>query len=155
MSRHRYEVDLKWQGNKGSGTSGYAEYSRDYVIQCEGKPDISGSSDPAFRGDSSRWNPEELFLASVSACHKLWYLHLAADAGVTVTHYHDRAVGTMGPDDDGAIRFLEITLMPTVTITGNSDEVRAKALHHDANRACFIANSLAVPVKHQATIEKR
>ena len=92
---HRYAVSLTWTGNLGSGTSGYREYSRDYEIGADGKPAIQGSADPAFRGDRSRWNPEELLVASLSACHKLWYLHLAAEAGIIVTAYVDRAEGVM------------------------------------------------------------
>jgi organic hydroperoxide reductase OsmC/OhrA len=63
---HRYTVSLTWTGNLGSGTSGYRDYSRDYEISAEGKPVIHGSADPAFRGDRSRWNPEELLVASLS-----------------------------------------------------------------------------------------
>lgn len=90
---HRYAVSLNWSGNLGSGTSAYRDYSRNYDISAEGKPVICGSADPAFRGDRSRWNPEELLVASLSACHKLWYLHLAAEAGIIVTAYTDRAEG--------------------------------------------------------------
>ncbi len=88
---HRYAVSLTWNGNLGTGTSGYRDYSRNYEIVSEGKPAIQGSADLAFRGDRSRWNPEELLVASLSACHKLWYLHLAAEAGIIVTAYADRA----------------------------------------------------------------
>ena len=90
---HRYEVSVTWTGNLGKGTSGYRDYSRDYAIGAEAKPIILGSSDPTYRGDRSRWNPEELLVASLSACHKLWYLHLAAEAGIIVTAYSDRAEG--------------------------------------------------------------
>ena len=90
---HRYTVSLTWNGNLGTGTSGYRDYSRNYEIVSNGKPAIQGSADPAFRGDRSRWNPEELLVASLSACHKLWYLHLAAEAGIIVTAYTDRAEG--------------------------------------------------------------
>jgi len=82
---HRYAVSITWNGNLGTGTSGYRDYSRNYEIGSEGKSTIHGSADPAFRGDRSRWNPEELLVASLSACHKLWYLHLAAEAGIIVT----------------------------------------------------------------------
>src|SRR5262249_10988776 len=78
IREHRYAVSVTWNGNLGSGTSGYRDYSRNYEVGSDGKPGIDGSADPAFRGDRSRWNPEELLVASLSACHKLWYLHLAA-----------------------------------------------------------------------------
>ncbi|MCR2632510.1 OsmC family peroxiredoxin, partial [Salmonella enterica] len=72
---HHYDVGVTWTGNTGKGTASYTAYARDHVIQSPGKPDIAGSADPAFRGDPARWNPEDLLVASLSACHKLWYLH--------------------------------------------------------------------------------
>jgi len=90
---HRYAVVVKWTGNTGTGTSGYRNYERRHEILAEGrKPLIPGSSDPAFRGDPTRWNPEELLVASLSACHKLWYLHLCAAAGIIVLAYIDLLV---------------------------------------------------------------
>ena len=90
--QHHYRVTVTWTGNRGEGTRTYSAYGRDHVIEAAGKPAISGSSDPAFRGDSARWNPEELLLASLSACHKLWYLHLCAVSGLNVLSYQDAAV---------------------------------------------------------------
>ena len=74
--QHTYRATVEWTGNLGSGTSSYTAYSRDYTVKIAGKPDLFGSSDPAFRGDEHRHNPEDMLLAAVSACHKLWYLHL-------------------------------------------------------------------------------
>src|SRR4051794_15702766 len=102
--QHRYRVAVRWTGNTGQGTSGYRAYSRDHVVEAAGKPPIPGSSDPQFRGDASRWNPEELLVASLSACHKLWYLHLCAEAGVTVTAYEDHAEAVMSEHQDGGGR---------------------------------------------------
>src|SRR5689334_17893072 len=118
---HRYSVSVTWSGNLGSGTSGYRDYSRNYEIGAEGKAGIHGSADPAFRGDPARWNPEELLVASLSACHKLWYLHLAAEAGIIVTAYTDRAEGVMEVDRGGGGRFKSVVLRPTVTLETGSD----------------------------------
>ncbi|NYE63386.1 organic hydroperoxide reductase OsmC/OhrA [Duganella sp. 1224] len=141
--QHTYRVAVQWTGNTGSGTSGYQAYSRDHVIAAGDKPQIAGSSDPAFRGDRQRWNPEDLLVASTSACHKLWYLHLCAEAGVVVTAYEDHAEGTMVEGDKG--RFTSIILRPRVTIEGGDTELAAR-LHHAAHEQCFIANSLNFPV---------
>jgi organic hydroperoxide reductase OsmC/OhrA len=92
---HAFAVSVEWTGNTGEGTSEYTSYQRSHEISAEGKPVIPGSSDPAFRGDRSRYNPEELLVASLSACHMLWYLHLCADANLVVTSYVDHAEGTM------------------------------------------------------------
>jgi organic hydroperoxide reductase OsmC/OhrA len=116
MTAHNYKLTVEWTGNKGTGTSGYRDYERSHTISAASKPEIPGSSDPAFRGDAQRWNPEELLVASASACHKLWYLHLCADAGIVVTAYVDHAEGTMTGD-----RFERIVLRPHVTIaTGDA-----------------------------------
>ncbi|MFC3165079.1 OsmC family protein [Ciceribacter thiooxidans] len=148
---HEYSATVTWTGNRGTGTSGYRDYSRDHVIAAGAKPDIPGSADPAFRGDADRWNPEDLLVASVSACHKLWYLHLCAVNGVVVTAYEDHAEGQMVTEEDGSGRFTEVVLRPRVTIS-SGDRERAASLHHDAHEKCFIANSVNFPVRCEPMI---
>src|SRR5215472_5926800 len=139
---HRYSVSVTWNGNLGSGTSGYRDYSRNYELGADGKAVIHGSADPAFRGDRARWNPEELLVASLSACHKLSYLHLAAEAGIFVTAYTDRAEGVMELSPAGVGRFRSVVLHPAVTVKSGSEIERARALHESAHEMCFIANSV-------------
>ncbi|MFO1152886.1 MAG: OsmC family protein [Rhodospirillales bacterium] len=147
MSRsHAYQLRLTWTGNRGTGTAGPRAYARDHRIEAAGKPVLEGSSDPAFLGDPGRYNPEELLVAATAACHMLWYLHLCADAGVTVLTYEDDPVGTMVETADGGGRFTRILLRPRVRLAAGADEARALALHTDAHRLCFIANSLNCPV---------
>ena len=150
--KYRYSISLEWTGNTGSGTSDYREYERAYRVDAVDHPAISGSSDPAFRGDASRWNPEELLLASISACHQLWYLHLCAEAGIIVLAYHDNAEGVMIEERDGSGRFSEVVLRPEVTLAQGADRDLALQLHGQANNKCFIANSLNFPVRHEAVI---
>ncbi|WP_414147686.1 OsmC family protein [Erwinia sp. BNK-24-b] len=141
---HHYHVTVEWTGNKGQGTETYRTYDRQFKVTASAKADIAGSSDPAFLGDASRWNPEEMLLASTSACHKLWYLHLCAEAGICVESYCDKAEGTMTEGKQG--RFTQIVLKPQVTLRAGDDIEQAKALHHQAHEQCFIANSLNFPV---------
>jgi organic hydroperoxide reductase OsmC/OhrA len=148
---HTYRVRVEWTGNRGSGTSGYRDYGREHTIAAAGKPEIAGSSDPVFRGNADRWNPEDLLVASASACHQLWYLHLCADAGVRVLGYVDDAVGTMR--DDGNGRFTRIVLRPRVVIRAGDDRDLAARLHHDAHARCYVANSLNCPVDCEPVIE--
>jgi organic hydroperoxide reductase OsmC/OhrA len=131
----------------GTGTSGYQDYARCHEISSAEKSTIPGSSDPAFRGDRTRWNPEELLVASLSACHKLWYLHLCAEAGVVVENYADEAVGVMEESADGGGQFIEVILRPRVELASGSDQAKAHSLHHDAHAKCFIARSVNFPVK--------
>ena len=151
---HRYVVTVSWTGNRGSGTSGYRDYARDCEI-ADGKPAIPASADPAFRGDRSRWNPEELLVASLSACHKLSYLHLAAAAGIVVTAYTDRAEGVMELSPGGIGRFKSVVLHPAVTVKAGSDIERARALHERAHEMCFIANSVNFPVECEPEIKTK
>jgi organic hydroperoxide reductase OsmC/OhrA len=150
---HRYSVQVRWTGDLGTGTSGYRAYKRDHEISAAGKPPIPGSSDPAFRGDPSRYNPEELLVASLSTCHMLWYLHLCSDAGIVVTGYADEPVGKMEETVDGGGRFTEVALRPRVTVAAGMDQVLAQRLHEKAHHLCFIANSVNFPVTCQAEIE--
>lgn len=153
--RHRYEVTVRWTGDKGSGTSGYAQYGRDHEIAAGSKPSIPGSSDPSFRGDPGRWNPEELLVASLSACHKLWYLHLCSTAGIVVTAYEDGAEGEMVEESGGGGRFVRVTLHPRIEIREQDDAELADRLHHEAHSKCFIANSVSFPVECQPQFRKR
>lgn len=148
----RYMVDVLWTGNQGSGTSGYRDYERSHTILVEGKPIIYGSSDPAYRGDATKYNPEELLVASLSSCHMLWYLHLCAEAGIKVISYSDQALGTMVENADGSGYFKEVVLQPTVTVSEENIIDLAKELHKGANAKCFIANSVNFPVHHRADI---
>jgi organic hydroperoxide reductase OsmC/OhrA len=149
---HRYEATVVWTGDDGVGTRDYTAYRRDHVIRFPGKPDLPGSSDLSYRGDPTRYNPDQLLVASLSACHMLWYLHLAAVGGVVVRGYEDRADGTLVLDADGGGRFTEVVLRPRVQI-GPGDVARARALHEEAHRRCFIANSVNFPVRHEPEIE--
>jgi organic hydroperoxide reductase OsmC/OhrA len=148
---HRYEVTMEWTGNTGAGTAAYRAYERSHEITAGSKPPIAGSSDPVFRGDATRWNPEELLVAALSACHQLAYLHLCADAGIAVTEYIDRAEGVM-VENAGGGRFERAILRPLVTLAPGSDEARALELHHTAAQQCFIAASVNFPVDHDPQV---
>lgn len=148
MKNHYYKTITQWTGNKGTGTSSYRDYERSHTISVENKAIIEGSSDPSFRGDKTKHNPEEMFLSSLSSCHMLWYLHFCSEAGVIVTDYMDEATGIMTETANGSGHFTEVTLHPTVRVTEKSMIEQAKQLHHKANEYCFIANSVNFPVKH-------
>ena len=152
MKQHNYQLALRWTGNHGSGTSSYRAYARDHEIEADAKAPIAGSSDPQFRGDARRWSPEELLVASLSACHQLWYLHLCADAGVVVVAYEDQPQGIMNENTGGDGQFVSVVLHPRVTISPESDVAIAERLHHEAHAKCFIARSVNFPVTHQPTI---
>ncbi|MGO8947016.1 MAG: OsmC family protein [Ktedonobacterales bacterium] len=150
---HTYLVSVTWTGNRGQGTSSYTSYDRNHEISGSGKPSISASSDPAFRGDRSRYNPEELLVAALSSCHMLWYLHLCSQAHLVVTEYTDDATGTMVETDDGGGHFSSVTLRPRVTLAPGSDLAQATSLHEQAHHLCFIANSVNFPIGCEPAVE--
>jgi organic hydroperoxide reductase OsmC/OhrA len=150
VKSHQYTTHVSWAAN-GGGTKTYRNYSRNFTITAQGKADIAGSSDPAFRGDALRYNPEELLVASLSSCHMLWYLHLCAVNGITVLEYRDAATGTM-EERDGSGQFVRVTLRPAIKVSAGNDLARAMALHEEAHRLCFIARSVNFPVEVEAKI---
>jgi organic hydroperoxide reductase OsmC/OhrA len=147
--KHQYSLTVKWTGNKGGGTSDYRSYERSHTISVENKVDLLCSSEPAFRGDRTKYNPEELFVASMSSCHMLWYLHLCADAGIVVVDYVDNPTGTLIEFPDGSGHFTDVTLCPKVTVADESMISEANELHKSANRLCFIANSCNFKIRHK------
>ncbi|WP_261513017.1 OsmC family protein [Chryseobacterium paludis] len=152
MKEHHYTATIQWTGNKGTGTSNYRSYERSHTISIANKTIIEGSSDPAFRGDKTKHNPEDMLLSSLSSCHMLWYLHFCSEAGIIVTGYMDNATGIMEETANGSGRFKEVILNPVVIVTAESMIEKAKQLHEKAHEFCFIANSVNFEVKHVPTV---
>ncbi|WEG09923.1 OsmC family protein [Microbacterium horticulturae] len=147
LGEHHYRVQAEWTGDRGTGTSGYRDYDRLVTLRSEGKPDLPASADKPFRGDPSRWNPEDLLLAALSECHMLSYFHACVGVGVVVTGYTDDAVGLMTEDGKGGGAFTEVVLRPRVTVAAASMIDAATTAHDQAHEWCFIANSVNFPVR--------
>jgi organic hydroperoxide reductase OsmC/OhrA len=151
--RHCYQVTNVWTGNLGTGTSAYRAYGRNHELSGDRKAaPIAGSSDPLFRGDPSRYNPEELLVGALSACHMLWVLHLCADAGIVITAYTDEALGEMNEHEDGSAEFTRVLLRPRMTLADPARAAEAIALHHHAHQVCALARSMNFPVEHQPVV---
>ncbi|WP_029145661.1 OsmC family protein [Microbacterium luticocti] len=153
IGEHHYRLRAVWTGDRGTGTSGYRDYDRLVTLSAAGKPDLLASSDKPFRGDPTRWNPEDLLLAALSECHLLSYLHACVAAGVVVVGYTDDASGVMTEDGAGGGAFTEVVLRPHVVVAEASMVESATAAHHQAHEWCFIANSVNFPVRIQPVIE--
>lgn len=149
MKEHQYKATVEWTGNLGSGTDHYKNYERSHQISIKDKVIIQGSSDPAFRGDPNKHNPEDLLLASLSSCHMLWYLHFCSVNNIIVESYIDHATGTMMEEESGKGFFKEVILSPSIRVQRPEMIAKAIALHKKANEYCFIANSMNFPVLHQ------
>ena len=170
---HTYTVDVTWTGAGPTGTTSYTAYSRTHEVATAGRPVLLGSADPEFRGDPARYSPEQLFVASLSQCHMLWFLHLAARDGVVVTGYQDEAVGTMRVESAGAGQFINVVLRPHVTVripapagsptsapagspaSSPADapvtDARLAAVHELAHEHCFVSRSVNFPVLVEPT----
>lgn len=150
---HHYRVVNRWTGNRGKGTAAYTAYSRDFELSGEGKSAaITGSSDPAFRGDRARYNPEDLLVGALSSCHMLWVLHLCADAGIVITEYSDEAIGEVIENPDGSGQFTQVILRPRMTITDASRIPEAISLHDKAHKVCALARSMNFRVEHEVEV---
>ncbi|KGM14482.1 OsmC family protein [Cellulomonas bogoriensis] len=150
---HTYDALVEWSAPGAEGTRSYTSYSRDHEVRFEGKAPLPGSADPAFRGDASRYNPEQLLVGALSQCHMLWFLHLASADGVVVVGYIDNAQGTMRVEGAGHGQFTGVRLHPLVTLESATREDGRpitdgdlEALHARAHEHCFIARSVSFPV---------
>lgn len=148
---HAYEVTVTWTGNHWAGTDAGSKHLRDHELAAQGLPVILGSSDPAFRGDSQRWNPEQLLVGALSQCHMLWYVYLCTAAGIVVTGYVDNPCGTMVETAEGG-HFTEAVLRPQVTVESPDMIAAATALHEVAHGKCFIVNSVNFPVRCESSV---
>ena len=146
--QHDYTARVEWTGNRGEGTRTYRGYDRTWDIAIPGKPVIHCSNDPLLGGDPGLPNPEDLLLASLSACHMLWYLHLASAAGIVVHAYRDDPVGVGETSPNGAGRFLSATLKPHIVVEAGADLAEAEAIHNRVHEFCFIARSVNFPVAY-------
>jgi len=149
---HRYELKLHWSGAEKGPTENYAKFSREYRIEIPGKPPIKGSADPAYQGDPALANPEDMLLSALAACHMLSYLAVCALGKIKVISYEDSASGTLAETAPQRSGFTEATLRPRVVVAAGSDLAKAKALHDQAHKICFIANSVNFPVHHEAEV---
>lgn len=153
MKAHHFRTTVKWTGDLGSGTSDYRSFARDFEAAGPGKAaGILGSSDPVFRGDAARYNPEELLIVSLSSCHMLWYLHLCAERGITVREYMDEAEGSVALHAGGAGNFSEVVLHPRIRIEESEQTADALTLHERAHEMCLIARSVNFPVRCEPEI---
>ena len=146
---HHYRVTSRWSGSTGVG---YEEYDRTHSVSTTpGTETLTLSSDPAFRGNPTLLDPEQLFVISASSCQLLSFLAVAARARIDVVEYVDDAEGFM-PDDVKPMRITEIVLRPRITLRGSVTEDRVRHLCEVAHRECYIANSVTTEITVEPAI---
>jgi hypothetical protein len=151
--QHDFTSSIIWTGNRGEGTRAYKGYDRTWDIALPGKDIIHCSNDPLLGGDPAKMNPEDLLISALSACHMLWYLHLASNAGIVVTGYRDDPIGQGETLPNGAGRFLAAVLRPKISVQEGADLRLAGELHHKVHDFCFIARSVNFPVSYDSTFD--
>jgi organic hydroperoxide reductase OsmC/OhrA len=145
-----FTTRIRWTGDRGDGTQTYRSYDRTWNIEPPDKTSVECSNDPAIGGDPTKYNPEELLLASLAGCHMLWYLHLASSAKIVVRRYEDDPLGIGEIGKAGEGRFERAILRPVITVQRGTDLEKADALHEKIHRYCFIARSMNFPVSYEA-----
>jgi organic hydroperoxide reductase OsmC/OhrA len=154
MSTHTAVVE--WHGNGSRFTDN--RYSRAHQWRFDGGAVVPASSSPHVvrvpLSDPAGVDPEEAYIASLSSCHMLWFLSIAAEAGVAVESYRDEATGTMAKNEAGKEWLERVVLRPHVVIRGDAsiDEAAIDALHHRAHEACYLANSVKTEVVVEGTV---
>jgi organic hydroperoxide reductase OsmC/OhrA len=147
---HRYRATCSWSG---STAAGYDHFERTHRASAPpAELELAMSSDPAFRGDPAQLNPEQLVVLAAASCQLLSFLAVAARARLDVRDYRDDATATM-PEADQPIRLAEIVLRPRIVLAAGPSEQRVRHLVEVAHRECFIANSLATPVRVEPVVE--
>ena len=150
-----FEVHVAWPAEETSKRPPDTVYSRDSWLSAPGKPEVFGSSPPAFGGDPKGYNPEVLLILSLSQCHMLTFLALAAKNKMSILHYEDRAIGRLGKNAEGKMQMMEVVLRPQVTVAKGTDHDAAASLHARAHSLCFMANSVNFPVIHEPGMNER
>lgn len=151
--KHLFKVKLNWFFDHKHTSSSSKLYYKNHTITIEGKRDLELSAAKAFKGDATRYNPEDLFLSSLVSCHMMSYLYVCSQNGIEIVSYTDAAEATLEQTETGSGRFVEVRLYPKIIITCKEKKAIAIALHKKANKLCFIANSCNFPIKHFPTCE--
>lgn len=146
---HRYRATCSWSG---STSAGYRDYGRTHTAQAEPAAQLILSSDPAFLGDPTYLNPEQLVVLAAASCQLLSFLAVASRARIDVREYRDDATATM-PESDRPVRLAEIVLKPRILLVAGPSEARVRHLVEVAHRECYVANSLATPVRVDPVVE--
>ena len=148
---HLFEAHLVWSGAVQGPTRDAATFSRDLDVLFD-HITMPMSAAPGYRGDASRANPEQLFVAAVASCQALTYLFLAARKGLAVVAYEDAAEGTLA-FEGGAMRMTRVTLRPHIRLEAGANAHLARELVDKAHQGCFIAHSISTTVDIEPRIE--
>jgi organic hydroperoxide reductase OsmC/OhrA len=154
MSEDAFQIRVRWTGGYTGDGAGPRGYTRDMLVEPASKPPIPGSSATRYGGDDSRYNPEDLMLASLAECHLLTYLALASREKIRIVSLNVEITGVLARVD-GKTRFREATLFAQTLVERAEDKERATLLHDEAHAGCFMSNSVnfAITVRPDVSVE--
>lgn len=145
-----HQATIRWQ--RGDSPFTPAEYNRDHLWEMAGDQTIKASAAPQFRGNAQCVDPEDAFTASLSSCHMLTFLFLAARGGFTVEEYVDHAEGSLGKTPAG-MAMVKVVLKPQIRFSGEPPSAQTlDELHHQAHKDCFIANSVSTEIVVEGSV---
>lgn len=147
---HTFQSHLSWSKHPHAEDPANRRTLKNHQIAIDEKETMTVSAAKAFKGDPSKWNPEDMLLSSLMSCHMMSYLYVCSQHGVEVISYKDDAEAILEVNADGSGQISKVILKPLVTITDATQIQLAIELHHQANQLCFIANSCNFEVVHQA-----
>ena len=148
---HTFTAHLSWPEAQTITPSSTRIYNKNHQVSIEGKAALSLSAAKAFKGDPSRLNPEDLLLSSLMSCHMMSYRYVCEQQGIEIISYTDRGQAFLETYPDGSGKISKVQLNPVVCISNPAQLDLALSLHAQAHKLCFIANSCAFPVQHQAS----
>jgi len=148
---HRFQAHLKWSKKTEVGQDNRKRY-KNHMLAVADKNSLEVSAAKAFKGDPTKWNPEEMLLDSLMSCHMMSYLYVCQQNGVEVLAYEDAGEAFLEVNADGSGKVTKVILGPKVVISNAEQIDLAKELHIQANQLCFIANSCAFEVEHNPEI---
>ena len=150
MFKTQFKVQAKWSSKDALDIS---INGKTHQVFIDNKLPLTISAAKAFKGDETKYNPEDLLISALSSCHMMSYFYVCAQNGIELIDYADTAIGTLELNSDGSGAFTLVTLNPIVTVLNKSMVDKARGLHQEANRLCFIANSCNFPIIHKATVK--
>lgn len=149
MFKTQFKVQAKWSANDALDVS---VNGKTHHVFIDKKTPLTISAAKMFKGDETKYNPEDLLLSALSSCHMMSYFYVCAQNGIELIDYSDEAIGILELNPDGSGAFTSVALHPVVTVLKEGMIEKALDLHNEAHRLCFIANSCKFPIKHSAVI---
>ncbi len=150
MFKTQFKVQAKWSSKNALDVS---INGKTHQVFIDDKSPLTVSAAKAFKGDETKYNPEDLLLSALASCHMMSYFYVCAQNGIELIDYKDEAVGVLELKADGSGAFTSVVLNPVVTISKSEMIDKAVSLHKEAHSICFIAHPCNVLISHTVLLQ--